>query len=301
MEALLADLRDAQAKLRLRADRAPGVIGCADALARLEARMSGKPRVVVLGEGNAGKTSLVNLLLDQVLLPESVIANTCRPVVLRFAETVAVEGVTRTGRLDLTRHDTEPPDRSVLHRLEVAIPSPRLASFDLVDTPALSTPAELDPLGLGPADLLLWCTVAMQAWKESERRLWMAIPGRRRGRDILVATHQDGLRDDDDRRKVRARLAAETAGCFGAIAFACASGRREHSGAAELDALIAERLSVIAQRRYGAACRLANYIISKALDLLERGRRSPTPPVRRPIARSPISPWLAIDGQPRHA
>jgi hypothetical protein len=285
MQGLLADLREAQAKLRLRSDFDPGVTGCADALARLEARMSLRPRVVVLGESNAGKTSLVNLLLDQALLPESVVANTRRPMVLRFAETVLATGITHSGRLDLRRDGIEPHDGSTLESLEIGLPSERLASFDLVDTPALSTSVQLDPLRLGAADLLLWCTVATQAWKESERRLWMTISGRHRRYAILVATHEDSLRDDEDRRKIRARLTAETAECFRAIALVCATGRgkcvslgqREHTSAAELDALIANSLSVIARQRYRAGYRLANHIVGRALKLMERGRRLSVP------------------------
>jgi hypothetical protein len=287
MQGLLADLREAQAKLRLRSDRHPGVTGCADALGLLEARMSLRPRVVVLGESNAGKTSLVNLLLDQALLPESVVVNTRRPMVLRFAETILATGITRSGRLDLRRDGIEPHHGSTLESLEIGLPSERLASFDLVDTPALSTSVQLDPLRLSAADLLLWCTVATQAWKESERRLWMKISGRHRRYAILVATHQDNLRDDEDRRKVRARLTAETAECFGAIALVCATGRGksvnpgqpEHTSAAELDALIANSLSVMARQRYRVGYRLANQIVRQALKLMDRGRRLSVPRV----------------------
>jgi hypothetical protein len=277
MDGLVADLREGQAKLRRKADLDPGIIGCADALARLEARMVEKSRVIVLGEGNVGKTSLVNLLLDQILLPESVLANTRRPAVLRFAQSFVVIGVTPFGRLDLGYGDIDPRHASSLLRLEVGLPNPRLASFDLVDTPALSTSEQLDPLQLGAADLLLWCTVATQAWKESERRLWMIIGKRHRQRAILVATHRDSLRSDDDRNRIQARLTAETADCFGAIVFVCASSRgrslrREDSGADELDALIASSLSAMTQQRCRTGYRLANCIVAQALKRIEAGR-----------------------------
>jgi hypothetical protein len=277
MDGLLADLREAQAKLYGRADLGPGIIGCAEALARLEARMAEKPRVIVVGEGNAGKTSLVNLLLDQVLLPESVIANTRWPVVVRFAPSVVVTGITPFGRLDLRHGNIEPQHGSILQSLELGLPNPRLASFDLVDTPALSTPAQLDSLRPG-ADLLLWCTVATQAWKESERRLWMTVGRRHRRRAILVATHRDNLRGDDI-GKIRSRLTAETTDCFGAITFVCASRRdgsplrREDSGAAELDALITSSLSAMAEQRRRTGYRLAHCIVARALKPIESGRK----------------------------
>jgi Dynamin family len=284
MDGLLADVREAQAKLRRWAAFDPGIMGYAEALERLEARLVLKPRLIVLGEGNAGKTSLVNLLLDQTLLPVSVLANTRRPLVLRFAQSFVVTAVTPLGRLDLGHGDIEPQHGSSLQRFEVGLPNPRLASFDLVDTPALSTSVQLDPLQLGAADLLLWCTVATQAWKESERRLWMTIGKRHHRRAILVATHIDNLRSDDDRNKIRARLTAETADCFASIALVCASGRggslrSEDSDAAELDTLIANSLSTMARQRRRAGYRLANYIVAQALKRMEAGRDMSAPEV----------------------
>jgi hypothetical protein len=273
MDGLLADLREAQIKLHRSADVDPGIKGDVEALARLEARLAAKPRVIVLGEANAGKTSVVNLLLDQMLLPESVLANTHRPVVVRFAPSVVVTGVTPFERLDLGPGDIKPQQASILQSIEVGLPNPRLASFDLVDTPAFSTSVQLD--GLQPtADLLLWCTVATQAWKESERRLWMTIGKRHRRRAILVATHIDNL-GGDGRGKVRSRLTAEAGGCFGAIAFVCASRRggrpsgREDDGTAELDALIASSLSAMAEQRRRTGYRLTNCIVARALKRME--------------------------------
>jgi hypothetical protein len=283
MEGLLAGLREARAKLLRRAECCPGVVAHTDALARLEIQLAQRPRVIVLGEGNAGKTSLVNLLLDQALLPSSVVANTRRPLVLRFAESIVVTGVTPFGRLDLRQADGEPHCGLGLESLEIGLPNPRLATFDLVDTPAMSASAQLE---LGATDLLLWCTVATQAWKQSERRLWMAIAKRHHRRAILVATHKDSLRGDEAHR-IRARLAAETADSFGAIVFVCAAGRREsfgpnrrqYSGAAELDALIASNLSAMAQRRRRAGYRLANYIVGRAVKLVELDRDQQTPQI----------------------
>jgi len=277
IQGLLADLSEAQAKLRQRADCNPAFVEHADALAKLEARISVRPRVVVLGESNAGKTSLTNLLLDQTIVPESVIANTRRPLVLRYAETARLTGITCNGKIDLAVSDAGPHQTSNLRSLEACIPNPRLAAFDLVDTPGLSTSAQLGALELRATDLVVWCTPATQAWKESERRLWMSIPRRHHWDAILVATHRDHLRDDGEMRRVCTRLATETAGCFRSIVLVCASARGEartgqqgDSGAAELDDRIEESLCAIAQRCHAAGYRLANRIVRKALKRMER-------------------------------
>ena len=287
MQQLMADLGEAQAKLRQRADCNPAFIEHADALAKLEARISARPRVVVLGESNAGKTSLTNLLLDQAIVPESVIANTRRPLVLRYAETARLTGITCNGTIDLTDANSGPHYTSNLRSLEACIPNPRLAAFDLVDTPGLSTPAQLGILELRATDLVLWCTPATQAWKESERRLWMSIPRRHHWDAILVATHRDHLRDDIEIRRVCTRLATETVGCFRSIVLVCASarggartGQQRDSGAAELDDRIEESLCAIAQRCHAVAYRVANRIVRKALNRIERPSAAAQPDSR---------------------
>jgi hypothetical protein len=275
MQTLLADLAEAQHKLRQRADRWPGLIEHANALAGLEALISAAPRVILLGERNAGKTSLANLLLDQAVVPDSVVGNTRWPLIMRCAETISGTDVARDGTLDLTIGGAP-------GGFAVGLPNPRLASFDLVDTPGLSTSAQLDGLKLRSTDLLVWCTLATQAWKESERRLWMSMPRRYHRDAILVATHRDHLRGNNDARKVRARLAAETMGCFRSIAFVCAVSRAERrspkrrfdGGAAELDDRIEESLSAIALRRSAAGYRLAMRVVGKALALV-----ADTPPL----------------------
>jgi dynamin family protein len=296
MQGLLADLSEAQAKLRQRVDRSPAVIEHADALAKLEALISVRPRVIVLGESNTGKTSLTNLLLDQAIVPDNVIANTRRPLMLRYAETTRLTGITCNRTIDLTDGDAGQHCTSNLICLEACIPNPRLAAFDLVDTPGLSTSVQLGAVEFQATDLVLWCTIATQAWKESERRLWMSIPRRHHWDAILVATHRDHLRDDNDMRKVCTRLATETAGCFRSIVLVCASaqaegrtGQRRDSGAAELDDRIEESLCAIAQRRHAAGYRLANHIVRKALTRIER--RSAAAQVDGRVMRR-FLPWL---------
>lgn len=275
MRDLLTDLSEAQEKLRRHAHCRPAIIRHADALARLQASMSVRPRVVLLGENNAGKSSLANLLLGDAIVPDDVIPNTRRPLVLRYAESAHLSGVTSHGRFDLTFDNLEQHCTSNLQSLEACIPNAKLTAFDLVDTPGLSMPEQPCAVELQATDLVLWCTRATQAWKESERRLWMSVPRRYHRDAILVATHSDLLRDEREMRRVHSRLATETAGYFRSIVPVCTSlesedrvGPKRDNGAAALDDRIAESLSAIAQRRQAAGYRRSHRIMRKAMVLI---------------------------------
>ncbi len=215
---------------------------------RIEQLLARRPKVVLVGEPNAGKTRLANALLGFDLLPESVLANTVTRTVLSHAAGLEVHAVTAEGRrpIDLTGLDAfGVPD---LLRLEVGLPSQRLAVHDVVDTPGLR---EDDALGLelSPSDVLVWCTVAGQAWKESERRAWSEVPRVHRSRAILAVTNADALKDDAETERVLARMHAETQGLFGGIV---ATARpdpskdevRNPAGIEQLEAAIARVLAL---------------------------------------------------------
>jgi hypothetical protein len=290
MKRLLADLGDAERNLRQRAERIPGLLEHADALARLRALVSARPRVILVGESNVGKTSLANMLLDQTVLPDSVVTNTRRPVLLHHSPTIGVEGVGPQGRIDLIAARAALADVSTVERLEVGLPSARLLRFDLIDTPGITEKEELEPLEPRTSDLMLWCTIGTQAWKASERALWLSLPKRHRRHAVLVVTHRDMLRDEDV-SKVAGRLAVDTEGCFRAIVFTAAvaghhdqaAGTRIDSGILELDRRIDESLAAIAQRRGGAGYRIANHIVSDSMTVIAGGRSAS--PLRALAAR----------------
>lgn len=216
---------------------------------RIEQLLARRPQVVLVGEPNAGKTRLANALLGFDLLPESVLANTATRTVLSRAEQLVVHAVDAEGRrpIDLTGLDIF--GLCKLERLEVGLPSPRLALHDVVDTPGLRE-GQVLAVDLGPSDILVWCTVAGQAWKESERRAWSEVPQALRGRALLAVTNTDALKDDAETARVLARMHAETRGLFAEIvatarpAMTAAEETRTPSGIEQLEAAIARLLSL---------------------------------------------------------
>lgn len=213
--ALLDVLRRDRAALETSVKRLPSLVPTIACLSRLEAELQRPLRLSILGEFNAGKTSLANLIVGIDSLPTSVVSNTVIPTVIGWAARATVTAVMKDGRrIEAAAVATE--ERATVLRLEAGLPAPRLATLEVIDLPGLSdplhTPLSAEDVGLS-ADLAIWCTVGSQAWKESERSAWTALPHRLRARSLLVATHADHLTSDAERRAVLGRLKT-TAGPF---------------------------------------------------------------------------------------
>jgi hypothetical protein len=235
-----------------------------------------------VGEIDSGKTSLANQLLDEPVLPVGVLANTRRPQVMHYSDTMTVSGVIAGRSIDLLGNGKPNLDRD-LDCIEIGLPSRRLKRFDLVDTPGNSPSPRFDPTFLPTSDLLLWCTLATQAWKESERGYWMSLPMRHQRNGILVATHKDCLQGEGEANQVRSRLAAETATCFRTVVLVgksqAGSKPSTDNGLAELDERISEALAAISKRRIAAAYRIAGHVVRRALLLLKSEPPAVAPPI----------------------
>lgn len=182
---------------------------------RADPRLLATPpaRVVIAGECNSGKTWLANSLLGAQVLPTSFVTRTELPTVVEYgARSRLVMERSDRSRLTTTWEELE-DGASEGRRLCVRLPSPRLQGFRLIDTPGLGDGDE----GMSRrirglcrnADLVLWCTSALQAWKASERDFWLSLSARVRDKGVLVLTFGDMLRHDQDGGRVLARLQAE--------------------------------------------------------------------------------------------
>ena len=163
------------------------------ALLRTEQRLARPLRVAICGEVNAGKSSLANLLAGIESLPTAVTANTLVPTLLYYAAEPEIWAVQGSGKRERLRGNGSLPRQAAL-RLEVGLPSPRLAAMQILDLPGFSDSRSGAPV-VDPAahhvDATIWCTVSTQAWKESERSAWSMLSPRLGARSLLVATHKD--------------------------------------------------------------------------------------------------------------
>jgi GTPase Era involved in 16S rRNA processing len=108
------------------------------------------------------------------------------------------------------------------------MPLDRLRTLHAIDTPGLGLG---DPVleertvkACRSADLVIWCTPAMQAWKASEQHVWLSLPRSVRRRGVLAVTFMDALNAPHEAARVMARLHADAGDLFGRIVTAAAQG-----------------------------------------------------------------------------
>ena len=194
----------------------PRVVG-PRAMARLRARAERAPRVAVMGEFSAGKSTLVNALLGRPVAPIRVTATQAAPLWISQGKRETAEVVDHDGRRRAVEADrVGAVDATTARLIRLRLPSPSLSGIDVIDTPGLLDPllaTEMLDRATSLADMAIWCTSAVQAWRRSEQAAWSALPERLRRRGVLVVTHVDRL-SDADRGRVLARLERETGDRF---------------------------------------------------------------------------------------
>jgi 50S ribosome-binding GTPase len=186
-------------------------------------------RVVVVGEFNCGKTSLVNALAGAPVLPASFVTRTSHPTVLGFAarHSLSAETANRK-RIRLCWDRLEDAPQDGIRRLHVGAPLERLRTLQLIDTPGLGfgdDDGDQRTLQLcRHANAVIWCTPAMQAWKASEERAWRTLSKRVRDRGILAVTFEDAIASPADIGRLIARLRAEAGPYFRRVVLASDRG-----------------------------------------------------------------------------
>lgn len=257
-------------------------------LLRLELRLVKPYRIAVMGEFNAGKSSVTNLLTGTPMMPTRAVSNTRVPTLIRYAPAPVLIALCGDGR-KLTLHEGTLPDMGAVTRLDVGLPFEHLRMMEIADLPGMSDPwlqpQPLDVTRLG-IDAAIWCTLATQAWKDSERVAWLSLPEEIRRHGLLIATNKDLLQGEEE-PKVLARLRHLAGPLFQDIVMLATpqalsaldpqrteaerAALRQTSGGAALAACIEAMLRNLAKRRAETIGAAAESAAGRALQRLEDG------------------------------
>jgi hypothetical protein len=247
---LVKSLESAQDILRTAASSYSYLEASARALGRI-ARVARRPlRLAILGETNSGKSSLANLLAGEATLPALPVANTRLPTLLRYAP-AAFASALYPGGARRTLSGSSNILAGPIIRIEVGLPIETLKRIEILDFPGSANP--LFPSGLLDVmrhgiDAAIWATAATQAWRESERIAWLALPKRVRSRGLLAVTHCDLIATGEDFRRLRARLKSDAGPYFQGMSFVSAQHRTAAARAETLDAAkLSEDIDRLAQ------------------------------------------------------
>lgn len=176
-----------------------------------------KPRLALMGEFSAGKSTLSNLLLGSARLPVRITATRLPPVWISYGEEKAI-------RVDLDGNETQLDIREIssiqleeTKMLKLFLNADILEICDLIDMPGISDPNMASSVwedALSEVDSVVWCTHATQAWRQSEAAAWDLVRSKTNGDNLIVISQFDKLRSERDKSRVLERVLKETDGLF---------------------------------------------------------------------------------------
>ncbi|MGB0959542.1 MAG: dynamin family protein [Halocynthiibacter sp.] len=185
--------------------------------ARLVRKTTKRPVVALMGEFSAGKSTLLNFLLDRDALPMKVTATELPPIWLSYGQEAPYRIDAGGRRRQVVNGDLTCCPIDDTRFIRIFCESEILKKCDLIDMPGISDP-NLDRKHwiktTGYADFVVWCTHATQAWRQSEKSVWTSLPKRLRRNSILAVTRADKLVSPEDRGKVMRRIQRETLTLF---------------------------------------------------------------------------------------
>lgn len=173
-----------------------------DLLATLDSPLS----VAVLGEFNSGKSTLVNALLGEKVVPMGVLPTTAHPCVMGYGPRKGARVVYEDGHLEdvdfATARTKMKQEAEQIARLDYTYPHPELRSLNYLDTPGFNALDDrheaLAAQTLEEAEAILWLLDANQALTETEFSRLRSIPDSSM-RVILVVNKIDRFGDPQQR------------------------------------------------------------------------------------------------------
>jgi hypothetical protein len=92
--------------------------------------------------------------------------------------------------------------------IDVGLPLPILKRLEFVEVRAFPDEERNSPIShaFRQVEATIWCTLATQAWKETEILAWTSVPPRHRKSALMFITYKDAIRRGTDEARILSRL-----------------------------------------------------------------------------------------------
>jgi len=186
-----------------------------------QARLETPVRVAIGGEFSSGKSSLVKMMLGAHVVTPGAAASAVPTVRFHYMPALSIRLLKDDEFLEITA-DTKLPRAELLQydRMDVGIDLPLLKDLEIYDTPGTSDPNRTEDQiqhVASQVDFVIWCTNATQAWRQSERKLFLGLDETVQKRSLLVVTHVDLPRVKASLGRLMGRLDKEAGPMFHAV------------------------------------------------------------------------------------
>ncbi len=215
---------------------------------------SRKPRIALMGEFSAGKSTLANLLMNDAFSPVQVTATQMPPVWYSLGDGPAIRIAMDGSEEPLDDGSVDTVTIRNTRTIRKFVTANILEACDIIDMPGSSDPNITEDIWqkmLPLADAVVWCTPATQAWRQSEAAMWEEAPERLFQESLLLITRIDKVLSEGDRRRVVSRVKREAGSMFRDVLPVSLIGVRAEEDDLEnwhdsgLDAVLAALLDII--------------------------------------------------------
>jgi GTPase SAR1 family protein len=120
-----------------------------------------------------------------------------------------------TGMMFARPRNAKPPSRLI----DVGLPIEMLKHVEMIEVRTIPESKSMTPAAIAyrQVDISIWCTLATQAWKETEAMSWRRVPPVRRQSALMLVTYKDAINDRQDEIKILERLYRATPSLFSDI------------------------------------------------------------------------------------